>query len=180
MKFLKRFVLIILVLVLVLIGVGYMLPDEAHVTRDIRIDAPPAAVFPYVNDLRRFNEWSPWADWAPDVRYEISGPDAGVGARLSWHSDSPEVGSGSMLITASKPPERVTARLDTGTQGNATVYFDIEPAGDGSRVVWGYDSEFGNNIIQRYFGVMLELWVGGDYEQGLENLKTLVETGGDE
>lgn len=64
MKFLKRFVLIILVLVLVLIGIGYLLPDEAHVERDVRIDATPETVFPYVNNLRRFKEWSPWPDAA--------------------------------------------------------------------------------------------------------------------
>lgn len=176
MKFLKRFVLLILLLVLVLIGVGYfLLPDTARVERDVRIDAPPEAVFPYVNDFRRFNEWSPWADWAPDIEYSYSGPDSGVGARMDWHSDSPEVGSGSNLITQSRPPERVTMRLDLGVQERATSYFDIEPAGDGSHVVWGLETEFGNNIIDRYFGVMMGYWVGGDFDRGLQDLKTLVE-----
>lgn len=176
MKFLKRFVLIILLLVLVLIGVGYfLLPDEAHVERDIRIDAPPAAVFPYVNDFRKFNEWSPSADWAPDIEYSYSGPESGVGARMDWQSDNPEVGSGSNLITQSRPPERVTMRLDLGRRDRATAYFDIKPAGDGSHVVWGFDTELGNNVIDRYFGVMMGYWVGGDYERGLQDLKTLVE-----
>ena len=175
MKFLKRFVLIVLVLILVLIGVGYMLPERAHVERDVRIDAEPQAVFPYVNNFRKFNEWSPWSDWAPDIEYSYSGPDAGVGARMSWQSANPEVGSGSILINPSKPPERVTTRLDFGAQGDATSFFDIEPAGDGSRVVWGFDTQFGNNIIERYFGLMLEMWVGDDYEQGLQQLKTVVE-----
>jgi len=175
MKFLKRFVLLILILVLILIGIGYLLPQEAHVEREIRIDAPPEVVFPYVNDFHKFNEWSPWADWAPDIQYSYSGPDSGVGARMSWQSDSPEVGSGSNLITQSRPPERVTTRLDFGAQGSATAFFNIEPAGDGSRVVWGFDSGFGNNIVERYFGLMLERWVGQDYEQGLQSLKALVE-----
>ncbi|MBS1269830.1 MAG: hypothetical protein MAG794_00782 [Gammaproteobacteria bacterium] len=56
MQFLKRFVLFILVLVLALIGIGYLLPDSAHVQRSIRIEAPPEAVFPYVNNFRNFNE----------------------------------------------------------------------------------------------------------------------------
>jgi len=175
MKFLKRFVLIILLLVLALIGIGYMLPDSAHVERDIRIDAKPETVFPYVNNFRKFNEWSPWSDWAPDIEYSYSGPDSGVGARMSWQSANPEVGSGSILITQSKPPERVATRLDFGAQGDATSFFDIEPAGNGSRVVWGFDTQFGNNIVERYFGLMLEMWVGGDYEQGLQELKTVVE-----
>lgn len=176
MKFLKRFVLIILLLVLVLIAVGYyVLPDSAHVERDVRVDAAPEAVFPYVNNFRKFNEWSPWSDWAPDIEYSFSGPDTGVGARMAWQSANPEVGTGSILITQSRPPERVTTRLDFGAQGDASMYFDVHPAGDGSRVVWGFDTEFGNNIIERYFGLLLELWVGDDFEQGLQSLKALVE-----
>lgn len=181
MKFLKRFVLLILLLVLVLILVGYyVLPDEAHVERDIRVDAPPEIVFPYVNNFHKFNEWSPWSDWAPDIEYSFTGPEAGVGARMAWRSANPEVGTGSILITQSRPPERVTTRLDFGAQGDATSYFNVEPAGNGSRVAWGFDTEFGNNIIQRYFGLMLEMWVGDDYEKGLQNLKTLVEKKQDE
>ncbi len=32
-------------------------------------------------------------------------------------------------------------------------------------------------IIARYFGLMFDAWVGADYEQGLANLKRLVEQG---
>lgn len=180
MKFLKRFVLIILILILVLIGVGYLLPDEAHVERDIRIDAPPEAVFPYVSDLRRFNEWSPWPARAPDSQYSYSGPASGVGARMDWQSTNPEIDSGSGLITESKPPNRVTMRLDLGARGRATVYFDIQPAGDGSHVVWGFDTTFGNNIIERYIGLILNFRMGGQYDQGLQELKTRVETNGND
>lgn len=175
MKFLKRFILIILLLILALIGIAYVLPDSAHVEREIRIDAPPEAVFPYVNNFHRFNEWSPWAEMDPDMQYDFSGPDSGVGARMAWESDKPEVGSGSNLITQSKPPNRVTTRLEFGGQGISASYFQIEAAGDGSVVTWGLDTEFGNNYIERYFGLMMDRWVGQDFEKGLQNLKTQVE-----
>jgi len=175
MKFLKRFILLILVLILVAIGIGYLLPDNAHVERTVRIEAPPEAVFPYVNDFRKFNKWSPWADKDPDIQYNFTGPDSGIGARMAWESDNPEVGNGSNLIVESKPPKRVTTRLDFGARGNATAFFNVQATNDGSRVTWGFDTEFGNDLIGRYFGLMMERWVGGDYEQGLQNLKALVE-----
>ncbi|HSH43047.1 MAG TPA: SRPBCC family protein [Arenicellales bacterium] len=181
MKFLKRFVLFLLLLVLALVLIGfYVLPDEARVERDALVDAPPAEVFPYLSDFRRFNQWSPWSDWAPDIEYDYSGPESGVGARMSWHSENPEVGTGSILITESRPPERVVMRLELGPQGDAASSFEVEPAGNGSRVVWSFRTEFGNNVIKRYFGLMLERWVGQDYEQGLQNLKALVEGKSDE
>lgn len=175
MKFLKRFVLLILVLILAAIGIGYVLPDSAHVDRSVRIEAPPETVFPYVNDFRRFNEWSPWAGKDPDAEYTFEGPESGIGARMSWDSDNPDIGRGSNLITESRPPNRVTTRLDFGARGTATAYFDIEPTNEGSRVTWGFDAEFGDDIIGRYFGLMMHYWVGSEYEQGLQNLKTIVE-----
>ena len=175
MKFLKRFILLMLVLVLAAIGIGYELPDTSHVERTVVIKASPQTVFPYVNNPRKFNEWSPWARKDPNMKTTYSGPESGVGAIFTWHSTDPDVGSGRSLITLSKPPHRVATRLDFGTRGTATAYFDIEPAGNGSRVTWGFDTQFGNNLIMRYFGLLMDRWVGGDYQQGLRNLKTIVE-----
>jgi len=175
MKFLKRFVLLILLLVLALIGIGYILPEQASVERDIRIDAPPGEIFPYVNNFRRFNEWSPWADWSEDIEYRYSGPESGIGARMAWDSDNPDVGSGSSLITESRPPNHVATRLDMGARGSANAAFDIQPAGGASRVSWSFRTSFGNDIIGRYFGLMLERWVGQGYDEGLQSLKALVE-----
>lgn len=175
MKFLKRLILLVLVLVAALVGIGYVLPDSAHVERTVRIDAPPGAVFPYVNNLKRFTEWSPWADKDPDMQQTFQGPDAGIGAQLYWESDVPEVGSGSTLIVQSNPPKRVVNRLELPDLSNATYYFDISETDDGSRVTWGFDTEFRGNLIGRYFGLMMDRWIGAEYERGLDNLKQLVE-----
>jgi len=176
MKFLKRFILVILVLILALIGIGYELPDSAHVERSIRISAAPQTVFPYVSDFRKFDEWSPWAQKDPDMKYTFGGPESGVGATMTWHSNDPDVGSGSSLITQSKPPHHVTTRLEFGVEATtATSYFNITPVSNGSKVTWGFDTEFGTNLIWRYFGLMMDRWVGGEYDKGLQNLKTLVE-----
>lgn len=176
MKFLKRFILVILVLILALIGIGYELPDSAHVERSIRISAAPQTVFPYVSDFRKFDEWSPWAQKDPDMKYTFGGPESGVGATMTWHSADPDVGSGSILITQSKPPHHVITRLEFGAEATtATSYFNITPVSNGSKVTWGFDTEFGTNLIWRYFGLMMDRWVGGEYDKGLQNLKTLVE-----
>jgi len=178
MKFLKRLILLVLVLVAALVGIGYVLPDSAHVERTARVDAPPEAVFPYVNNLKRFTEWSPWAAKDPDMTQTFQGPEAGIGAQLYWESDVPEVGSGSTLIVESNPPKRVVNRLELPDLSNATYYFEIDEideTDDGSRVTWGFDTEFRGNLIGRYFGLMMDRWIGAEYERGLENLKQLVE-----
>lgn len=175
MKFIK-YLLICLVSLAVLLGAaGLFLPDSAHVERSITINAPASEVFPLVNNMKRFNEWSPWAAIDPNASYEYSGPDAGPGATMSWSSEDPSLGEGSMKITASSP-ERVETYLDFGVQGDANSYVTLVESGDVTVVTWGFDTEFGGDIIQRYFGLAMDALVGPSYEEGLSRLKSVVES----
>lgn len=156
---------------------GLLLPGEILATRSIEIDAPPEQVFPLVNDLEAFNRWSPWAAVDSETKYERTGPESGVGARMSWSSDDPEVGSGSQEIILSHPPEKVVLMLDFGSQGGAQARFDLEPVAAGTKVTWSFGYEIGYDLLGRYMGLLMERLVGKKYEDGLGRLKRLVETG---
>ncbi len=175
MKFIKILLISLVTLAVVLGVTGLFLPDSAHVERSVSINAPASKVFPLVNDMTRFNEWSPWAGLDPDATYEYSGPDAGPGAMMSWSSDDPSLGEGSMKITASSP-ERVETYLDFGDQGDANAYLTLVENGDVTVVTWGFDTEFRGDIIQRYFGLAMDALVGASYEEGLAKLKTVAES----
>ena len=172
--------IVLAVLFVVFIAGAYLMPKTINVERDITIDAPPAEVFPYVNNYKKFNEWSPWANRDPDATYTYSGPEAGEGAKMSWEG-SESVGAGSQTITASEENRRVETELDFGDQGTAQAYFNLEPRSDGTEtnITWGMNSDMGNNPIARWMGLMMDRWVGTDYEKGLKNLKETVEKGQD-
>ncbi len=176
MRILKKLLVGLLALVALLAIVGLLLPSTAHVERSTVISAPRSTVFALVNGYARFNEWSPWAEIDPDTRYTRSGPAQGVGARQAWESDNNNVGSGSQQITLSEPYSRVEAALDFGPQGTAQAFFDLAPEGEVTRVVWGFDTSFGYNLIGRYFGLFFDRMLGSDYEKGLANLKRLAES----
>ncbi|MEM9556235.1 MAG: SRPBCC family protein [Acidobacteriota bacterium] len=176
MKVLKVLLLGLVSLVVVLVVLGLFLPSSAQVERSTVIEAPPATIFALVNNYQRFNDWSPWADRDPDAVYEYSGPPQGVGAQMAW-SGGPAVGTGSQEITLSEPYERIETALDFGDQGTADAYFTFEPTGEGAtQVVWGFGTEFGWNLASRYFGLVMDGMLGGDYEEGLANLKQLAES----
>ncbi|MEM8786724.1 MAG: SRPBCC family protein [Pseudomonadota bacterium] len=175
MKFLKRFLAFIIVVVVLAAAGAYLLPREVSVARSIDIDAPPAEVFAHVNSLQAFAEWSPWGDIDPDMTQSFSGPETGVGNRMEWQSADQRVGSGSQEITESVADTRVATALDFGPMGTADAAFELEPAGQGTRVTWGFTSDLGMNPMARYMGLMMDDWVGGDYERGLENLKAAAE-----
>ncbi len=175
MKVIKRIFLSIFVLLLLLIAISFLLPREVSVARSTVIAAPPEAIFPYLDDLKRFNEWSPWAARDPDMQQRYEGPDSGVGQKVTWASEHPEVGSGSQEITESVANRRLRTALDFGGQGTAVASFDLQQEGSGTKITWGFTSDLGFNPIARYMGLMFDRWIGADYEAGLASLKQLVE-----
>ena len=177
MRFLRNVISSLLVLVVVLVVIAYLLPQTVTVERSIVIDAPPEAIFPHVNSLKANEAWSPWLDRDPDIQLAYEGPDEGVGSKLTWASDHPQVGSGTNTITASVPNRRVETALDFGSMGTADAWVDLAPSGGGTEVKWGFTTDLGLNPVARWTGLMMDSWVGADYEDGLGRLKALVEAG---
>ncbi len=166
--------------IVVLLAIAYILPGRVEVERATVIDAPPAEVFELVNGFAHFNRWSPWYERDPEGDYRIEGPERGVGARMVWASDQPDVGAGSQEIIESVPDRLVRTRLDFGEMGDAKARFEIQPRGeDRTHLVWGFETDLGLNPVSRYFGLMFERWIGPDYEYGLARLKTLAEAEGE-
>lgn len=176
MKIARRIVYALTSLVAILAIIALFLPDRVVVERSVTIDARPATVFALVNGFRNFNKWSPWAERGKGVtEYVFEGPDRGVGAAMSWTSESPEIGTGRQEIVASTPYERVAVLLAFEGQGNAEAAYDLVPVGETTVVTWSFTTEFGYDLFGRYLGLLFDDWIGADYEAGLANLKNLAE-----
>lgn len=178
--FKKIFYAIVIALILFLI-VGLFLPQEVHVQRSIDIERPAVTVFTVVNGYSHFAAWSPWTERDPDAVYELSGPNEGPGARLSWVGDPRLVGTGWQEIIESRPYSLVKMQLDFDQQGRAQSQFRLQPMDSGTRLTWAFDADlleghgwFGG-VLARYFGLFFDTWVGSDYEAGLARLKAYLE-----
>lgn len=177
MKAFSRLIIGIFLLAALMAAVAFALPQQVAVARSTVINAPEGDIFPFLNNPRNFNKWSPWAAKDPNTKYEFSGPEAGIGAKMSWKSDSPDVGQGSQEIIEIEPNASVKIALDFGEMGPATASYVLRPSGAGTEVQWHFETDMGNNPLMRWMGLMLDRWVGKDYEAGLKRLKTLVESG---
>jgi effector-binding domain-containing protein/uncharacterized protein YndB with AHSA1/START domain len=176
MNILKKLVFTLILSGLVFGVVGLFLPTTAHVERSILAEAPPATVFTVLNGFRQFDRWSPWADIDPNATTTYEGPQAGVGAKMSW-SGNAEVGSGSQEVLESVPYERIRLRLTFGEfPGEFTSGYALAAEGGGTKVTWGFDADYGSSIMGRYFGLMSDAMLGPDYEKGLGRLKQLAES----
>jgi uncharacterized protein YndB with AHSA1/START domain len=175
-RFVKWLTILLPVLFAVFIGGAYVLPADVTVRRDVVINAPPDKIFPYLNDLKSFTQWSPWSTDDPKTALTFAGPESGVGQTMTWSSDNPNVGKGSQTITESEPGRRVASTLDFGDMGTAKAFFDLAPEGAATKVTWGLDTTM-NSPFERWLGLWLDDAIGSEYARGLTRLKTLVETG---
>ena len=176
MKILRGLFVGVVALVALFFVVAMFLPQSAHVERSINTTATPATVYGLVNGFKRFNEWSPWARLDPDTRYTYGGPDTGVGARMEWSSESPDVGKGSQEVIAVEPDRSVTQTLDLGMGNPTTSTLLLTPEASGTRITWTLDVDLAGSLVGRYFGLVLDRMVGPDYERGLAQLKALAES----
>jgi effector-binding domain-containing protein len=160
--------------IVLLVLVGLALPRHARVQVQVQIDANPATVFALTNDFHRFTLWSPWLDTDPNARIVYSGPIRGVGATMTW--DGAIIGTGTQQITASDAFERVEFAINPGESGEARAWFDFVADNGMTTTIWTFETDYGYNVVGRYFALVLAGVVQRDNTKGLESLKELAET----
>lgn len=175
MRPIMRLILGLCALAVILVGMALALPGHVTITRSMVINAPEYVVYPYLNNVRRFGDWSPFATRDPQLTVSYSGPDQGKGAKVKWTSSKASVGTGSMEITESNPNRHIDLAVDfNGLDG--TAYYDVAPSGSGSKVTWGMSYDSGASPLKRWKGLMLDRYLGAEFRDGLAKLKDKVES----
>lgn len=170
---------VLLLLVLGLAGVVVILamrqPDTFRVMRMRYIVASPAEVFPFLNSPRAASQWSPF-EKDPQMKKIYSGPEAGVGAKMTWDGNR-QTGAGDIEIIESVPDQRVVLRLNMQRPMRASnlVTYELEAVDGGTEITWimSGDQPFLGKLINLV--INCDRMVGGEFEKGLATLKSLVE-----
>jgi hypothetical protein len=164
------------VIVVVFLVIVALQPADYRVTRSAQLTAPSEAIFSQVNDLKKWGAWSPWAKIDPDAKYTFEGPAAGKGAAMGWVGNS-KVGEGRMTITDSRPNEMVQFQIEffKPMAGVSIAEFAFKPQGNQTEVTWTMTGK--NNFIAKAMCLFMNMdkMIGGQFEQGFANLKSLVE-----
>lgn len=171
------------ILILVVVALAAVLvyaatrPDSFRVARSLDIATPPEKIYPLINDLRRWREWSPYEKKDPTMQRTFFGPPAGVGATYAWKGNK-EVGEGRMEIIEATPPELIRIQLDfiAPFKAHNIAEFSLQPQGATTRVTWALSGP--SPYISKLIGVFMNMdtMIGGDFETGLAHLKTLAES----
>ncbi len=173
---LKKILIGIVLILAVLAIIVALQPSEYSVTRSATMAAAPDTVFEQVNDLQKWRAWSAWEKVDPEMKRTYDGPSAGEGAIYSWAGNS-DVGEGTMTITESRPSELVRMKLEfrEPMAGTADTEFTFKPDGDQTMVTWTMAGK--NNFVGKAICLVMnmEKMIGGQFEEGLANMKSVVE-----
>ena len=173
---LKKILVVIAVILVVFVIIVAFQPADFHVTRTANVAAPAEVVFAQVNDLKKWEPWSPWVKLDPAMKQTYEGPASGTGAISRWAGNN-QVGEGSMTITESRPNELIRFNLEfiKPMAGTSTAEFSFKPEGNQTSVTWSMSGK--NNFIAKAMCLFMNMdtMVGGEFEKGLSSLKSIVE-----
>jgi len=176
---LKKILLALAVVIIVFLVVVALQPAEYRVVRSATVSASPPIVFDQVNDLHKWEAWSPWAKLDPEVKNTFEGPAAGTGAVFAWAGNK-KVGEGRMTITESRTNDLIKLRLEfiKPFASTASTEFTFKPEGNQTAVTWSMAGR--NNFISKAFCLFMNMdkMIGGDFERGFANLKSVIEAPG--
>jgi len=143
---LKKILIGLVVVIVIFLAVVAMQPSTYRVARSATIAAPPEAVFPHVNELKKWAAWNPWVKIDPNMKFTCEGSASGVGASYSWAGNN-DLGEGRMTITGSRPNKSVQLKLEffKPMAGVSTAEFTFKPQGDQTEATWSMEGK--NNFI---------------------------------
>ena len=145
--------------------------------RSARIKASPAVLFDLVNNLRKWRGWSPWEKLDPNLERIYDGPESGTGATYAWKGNG-NIGEGRMTVVGSQPYERLDLKLEFFKPFTATnsADFVFKKVGDETEVTWSMEGNY--NFMTKAIGLVMnmEKLCGGQFEEGLANMKQLAES----
>lgn len=168
---------IVAALLVVVIILAAVAPKTYDVSRSILIDKPKEVVFPYLKMIKNQDHWSPWKQKDPNMEQKYTGTDGEVGFKAYWKGNK-EVGEGSQMIKNMVENERIDTYIVflKPWKSESDGYYTLEDAGPGqTKVVWGFKgkNKFPATLFMLFYN--MDKAVGKDFEDGLQNLKTILE-----
>jgi len=175
-KILTIFGAVLLATIAVIVVYASTRPDSFRVERSTAMNAPPEKIFPYIEGLKRWAEWSPYEGRDPAMKRAYSGADSGTGAVYEWDGND-DVGKGRMEIVDSTPPHRVVIKLDflKPFEGHNMAELTVEPKGGQTIVTWAMYGP--STFMTKLIGTFMDMddMIGRDFAAGLAKLKSVVE-----
>lgn len=170
----------VLIVFVVFVTFGILLPAERRIEHTVETNRPVRIVYDIINGFTRFHDWNALRMQDPRIRYSISGPQFGEGAKLDYRSFYRNVGEGSWTLIESKidgDTANVVFEIDDKSFGvNKRMRFDIERKTRTTQITQRYTVDYGWDLRGRFAGIYAPRNFGRDIRKSLDNLGALLAT----
>ena len=178
MKIIKYIVVALGILLAALLLMGLFLPKEYALSRTVTIQRSNADVYNYVKYLKNQSQYSVWAKMDPNQITTYTGEDGQVGFTSAWNSQVDSVGAGAQTIVAmnegtSIDYEIIFTEPFESTMQTSMLFAPVDSSS--TKVTWNFrgDMNYPFNVMLLVYD--MEKSLGKDLQQGLNNLKELLE-----
>ncbi len=150
---------------------------DYDVSRTVVINNSREDIFNFVRKLRNQPHWIPYFKRDPDAVKKYKGEDGKLGASFYWKGNS-KAGEGIQRIVKTKYGRILETKIlfVKPIKVNALTYIgvkEIEP--EKTKMVWGVRGHLGFPLTIISLIYSPEKALGKDFEQGLKNLKHIME-----
>ena len=177
----KKFLRFLLVLIIVVVGgiviLGVVEPKDVTVTRTTIIKAPKETVFEQIVYFKNWTNWSPWYRMdSGKMKVTLYGTDGQASSGYTWKG-SEKTGAGDMRDSAVKGTDMTYVLTFTEPQhGTAWGNLKAEDSAGMTKTTWTCNMHFPFPLNATLLFMNMDKMLGGDFESGLSNMKTYIES----
>jgi hypothetical protein len=178
-KILKIVGIVIAAIIVIPLLVALFVNKNYGVEREIVINQPKQMVFDYVVLLKNQNKFSVWAKIDPNMKTSFKGTDGAVGFISSWESENKNAGKGEQEIKKITGTDRIDyeIRFKEPYESTDNAYLTLTAVSENqTKVKWGFKGRMGYPMNLFLLFMNMEKMLGGDLENGLINLRNILES----
>jgi hypothetical protein len=181
MRILKRILMVLIGLIAVLLIIALFIPEQIVVIRKIVIERNQTDVFDYVKHLKNQEKYGVWWKADPKMKITAIGIDGTVGYIHAWKSTDDNVGEGQQKIMSLHEDStsckmEIELKFIKPFKSNNPSYMSTESISKNTtKVTWAITNNmpYPMNLLGAVMN--MEKMLGDDLEQGLKNLKVILE-----
>ena len=173
LKWFKLIIKLAVISFIILIAVGILLPKNYSISRSVTINSTSGIIHNYVGDLNQWDKWGPWQRENPKFKIYKGPVLSNVGAHESWISGD---SGGELTFTKSDPDYGIEYELKFNNgkyKSLSSIRYD--KSDNTTKVTWNMTGITDMPVLGGYFALLLDPIVGDMFQEGLNNLKQLVE-----
>lgn len=149
------------------------------VEREVLINKPKQEIFDYVKHLKNQDVFSKWNKMmSPEDERTYTGTDGTEGFIAAWKSKNDYVGEGEQEIVKITDGERVDLKLRffKPYESEDQSYFTTTAIDSTqTKLIWGINGSIKYPMNLMFLMMDFEKSLGNDIQEGLDNLKTILE-----